>query len=266
MSTNIPCLDSVLAQWWEGGVQSYGFAAGITQAANLVFGANPPFQLSDFLAIYPKFGTGTQSILTAAIRNGGAGYSVGDKLTVVSPNGGKGGVLFVTGTTPPGAITTFDTIPSGGTGTGYNPGNNFDTITDSILGTGATVDVLTITPFTGLVLPLIVLQLYLNLANASLIQPRWLDYWQLAMSLFVAHMATLYLISEGAPGTTPQQIAASGLAKGLNVSAAAGDVSKSVKYLEGWEDWGEWNLTIYGQQLMTYAAVIGMGPMYIYGG
>lgn len=177
MGTNVPTLYNLLSQWWGGGTECYGFAANATLAANLAFGTNPPYQISDFFAIYPKFGTAS--------------------------------------------------------------------------------------PYTSPI-PQPVLQLYINLASASLSQARWLDYWQMGMALFVAHYATLYLRSEGSVGTTAQQIASSGLAVGLKVSQAAGDVSQSQEYMTtGWESWGSWNLTTYGQQLITNAAIVGIGPMYI---
>lgn len=266
MGTLGPSFDTLLAEWWGGSFQDYTRIAAVTNAANIIFGTNPPYQLADFLAVYPQFGTGTQGILTAAINNAGVGYSVGDMITPVQPNG-TGGVLVVTGTTPPGAITSLQAIPSpAGVGTDYNPATNLKTTTNSVAGVGATVDILTITPFTlPTGVPLMVLQLYLNLALATLPQLRYLDWWVPCVNWFVAHFMTLFLQSQGAVGGTLQQIAASGLAKGLNVSMAAGDVSKSTEYiLQGWEDWGSFNLTIFGQQLITIAKQVGAGPMYIY--
>lgn len=260
-----PSIDALLAEWWGGSFQNYVWCAGVTNAANIVFGSNPPYTLSDFLATYPQFGTGVQAILTAQIRNGGTGYSVGDILTVVQP-GGKLGTLVVSGTTVPGVITDLTPPASPGVGTGYQVANGLPTTSNSVDGTGATIDVLTISPFvvpTGL--SVAIMQLYLNLATVTLSALRWDAWWVPAVGWFVAHFLTLYLQSQGAVGGTAQQIAASGLAKGLNVSKSAGDVSLGTEYLlQGWEDWGSFNLTIFGQQLITIADIVGMGPMYIY--
>lgn len=60
------------------------------------------------------------------------------------------------------------------------------------------------------------------------------------------------------------QIAAQGLAGGIQTSKSVGDVSVSYQVLTALEDWGAWNLTSYGQQLATMARVIGSGPMVIW--
>ena len=67
------------------------------------------------------------------------------------------------------------------------------------------------------------------------------------------------------PGVaTGAQIASQGLAGGIQVSKGVGDVSVSYQSLESLEQWGQWNLTAYGQQLAGMAAVIGMGPMVVW--
>ena len=151
-------------------------------------------------------------------------------------------------------------------GTAYQVAQGLQT-TAGGTGTGALVDITQIDSYSGPTgLNASLIQLYINLANASLQQARWLDTWPLAMSLFVAHFLTLYLQSEGNPTSNPAQIAQSGLARGILVSKSVGSVSGSyetiVRDLEGF---AAWNLTTYGQQLATFAKIIGMGPQYIYG-
>lgn len=63
---------------------------------------------------------------------------------------------------------------------------------------------------------------------------------------------------------TATQVAAQGLANGIQTSKSVGDVSASYSVLTSLENWGAWNLTLYGQQLATMAQVIGMGPMVIW--
>lgn len=258
MGTGIPSLYNLLVQWWGPGTQCYAFAAQANLAANLIFGTNPPYQVADFLAMYPKFGTYAQSIAGIAVNQGGAGYVVGDVLLVVQSDA-QDGTVTVGSVDGSGAVTALTVNPAG---TGYSVANGLATTGGT--GAGCTVNITQISPFTSVGIPLAVLQLYVNLASASLIQARWLDYWQVAMGLFVAHFATLYLRSEGNPGSTPGQIAASGLEKGLIASQAAGDVSMSREFVSGLEEFAGWTETTYGTQLATWAKVVGIGPAYFY--
>ena len=110
-----------------------------------------------------------------------------------------------------------------------------------------------------------ILQAFVNLANATVSQERWQDAWSLGMALFIAHYTTLYLQSLTPTGANSNAVVSSGLAKGVQVSKAVGDVSVSYQALTtGWELWGSWNLTTFGQQFMTMARMIGAGPMYVY--
>lgn len=60
------------------------------------------------------------------------------------------------------------------------------------------------------------------------------------------------------------EIAAQGLAGGIQVSKSVGDVSVSYQPLETLASWGAWNLTLYGQQLATAAKIVGAGPALIW--
>jgi hypothetical protein len=258
MSTNIPGLCNLLAQWWGTGPECYGFAATFTNAANLAFGTNPPYQISDFLAIYPKFGVGAQAITQAAISPApGTGYALNDVLVPVQIDA-NGATLTVTAVGVGGLITAL--VVSNG-GTGYSVANGIPVTGGA--GSGALVNITAISPYSG-VIPQAVLQLYINLANACLMQARWFEMWPMAMALFVAHFCTLWLRSEGNPGTTAQQVAASGLEKGIIVSSAAGDVSLSRQVLSDLAGFAAWGETTYGTQLATFAKIVGIGPMYIY--
>lgn len=66
------------------------------------------------------------------------------------------------------------------------------------------------------------------------------------------------------PAPNGAQVAAQGLAGGIQTSKSVGDVSVSYQVLTSLEDWGAWNLTTYGQQLATMAKVVGSGPMVIW--
>lgn len=251
-----PSIDVLLANWWGGGCEGFAYAAGVAQVSNLAFGGNPVYQISDFLAFYPKFGTFVQAI-TAAQPNSvtpGSGYQVGDLLTVVQADASKGilNVLAVNSGVP-----TQYGVSSGGAG--YSVATGLATTGGH--GTGALIDILSIAPFYGK-LPQVVLQAYINLASASLQMAKWQASWPIAMAYYVAHFATLYLQSEANPTSDAGQIAQSGLGKGIAVSKAAGDVSVSYETVID-QEWGAWNLTSYGQQLVTLAKVVGMGAMYV---
>lgn len=332
-----PGLQNLLSQWWGTGPECYGFAATFINAANLTSGTNPPYQISDFLQIYPKWGTGVQGlaavalipsavganyqtgdvltpvqpdssggeVLVAAVDGGGAltavsvgapgtgysvnngiqqavpnatngsGYQLGDVLTVIQ-SGASGGTVAVASISPTGQITGLAIVTPGigytsATGLtvigGFGNGALVNITTGVPLtgghGAGAQINIVLITPF-NLIIPQMVLQLYINLATASIQQSRWMEYWPQGMALFIAHFATLYLRSEGNPGTTAQQIAASGLEKGIIVSSAAGDVSLGRQVVSGLDGFAGWTETTYGTQLATLAKIVGMGPSYIY--
>jgi hypothetical protein len=180
---NQPDLDVILTQWWGGAFDSSILGAGIGGASNIIIGTNPAYGESDFLSIYPKFG------------------SLSDD-------------------NPP--------------------------------------------VYAGLI-PKPVLDMYIALALACLMQARWVDQWKMGMGLFIAHYCTLYLQSEGNAGTEVGRVAASGLAKGVLVNKSAGGVSAGLESLvSDWGSWGAFNLTLYGQQLMTMGKMIGAGGMYIF--
>ena len=229
------------SQWGPGfdGPDSCLIAA---RASNVVLGTNPPYTIQDFLAIYPKFG-GTPVVLansasvegeTAITIPATAQLSAGQ--LVAGPNVPDG--AFIASIQGPTAITL--SAPATATGS------------------------FTLTVFVALVVPLPALAAFVALASASLVQARWMEQWSFAMALFIAHFATLYLRSDGNPNSGPGAIASQGLSIGIQISKAAGDVSVSYQPVTGLDDWGAWNLTVYGTQLSQFAKIIGSGPMLIY--
>ena len=138
----------LLAEWWGGGCENYGWAVVPTNAANIIIGSNPPYQISDFLNFYPKFGTGIQGIAGLAIAAGIAsvapggnptsGYIVGDQLTVAQ-QGAQGGMVGVAQVDSNGAILAL-TLAQGGAG--YSVASDVPTTGGS--GQGATVNILSI--------------------------------------------------------------------------------------------------------------------------
>lgn len=115
--------------------------------------------------------------------------------------------------------------------------------------------------------PTLITQMYINLADACIKQARWHDYWQISTGWFVAHFCTMYLMGTADPNSGAAAVLAAGQAKGLNTSESVGDVSVSTDYnniAQDLEGWAAWKLTIYGQQLATIGKIVGMGGMYVY--
>lgn len=251
-----PDYNSYCDQFW-GWPEETDCSAFFGSSSNVVIGTNPPYQLDDFLAVYPKFGTAPQGVTVVTVANGGTGYNVNDTLTPVQPDS-QGAVIVVTAETA--GVVTAVTVQQ--QGTGYSAANGVATTTSGA-GTGCTLNIIAVTP-ANLLIPQAVIQMYINLATASLQQARWLELWPMAMALYVAHFCTLYLVSEGNAGTTAGAVARSGLAAGIIVSQSAGDVSKTIQPPELGVFADSYGQTIYGQQFSTFAKSIGSGPMLIW--
>jgi hypothetical protein len=310
---------------WGSGEEGGFWGCGVN-ATNLVFGQNPPYYLDDFLAVYPKF-FGLPTLVANCTTTSGS-----NQISVPSLNGfNYGQFLQAPGVLPKGTVIT-------GLGSGYI------IVTTSAIADnpGAVLSVYQQPP-----IPVSVIQMYLTLAWASLVQLRWQEQWPVVMSLFIAHYCTVfaqtdasevmetlqaamhgevpvgvtpgtvYTLSQAPPGgvlqsltknglfltpgldytlnganitlidvtvlndalwatwpiqvqafTTGQpngaQIAAQGLAGGIQTAKSVGDVSVSYQTLASLEEWGAFQLTKYGQLLATLAKVNGAGPMVIY--
>lgn len=115
-------------------------------------------------------------------------------------------------------------------------------------------------------LPENMLQIFINQANTSVLPSRWSDMWELAAGLYVAHFAALYLKTYSTGQPSAGQTVTAATPTGLVSSAKMGDTSlnfDNTAITEGTKEWGAWNSTVYGQQLITYARLIGMGGMYV---
>lgn len=208
--------------------------------------------------------------------SGGGGYTVGDVLTPVQ-DGSFGAELIVSAVDGSGAVTAFESEPDD-QGIGYSTATDLPTTGGT--GTGAlvsitavgpsitisqnataTADEMQLTVWNAPIIPFAVISAYIALATASLVQARWQDTWLVGMGLFISHFLTLYAQSDGNPTANVSQAAAQGLATGILVSEAAGDVSDSFQPIQGLESWAAWNLTTFGQQFATFAKAIGSGPM-----
>jgi len=105
-------------------------------------------------------------------------------------------------------------------------------------------------------------QLVLNLANQAINPFRWREHFAKAVGWFVAHQLALSQMAklQGQRGGVP------GFGTGLVASKAVNGVSVSYNTAASLIDGGgPWNLTWYGQQLLWWARVLGMGPIQVVG-
>ncbi|WP_289141545.1 DUF4054 domain-containing protein [uncultured Brevibacillus sp.] len=117
------------------------------------------------------------------------------------------------------------------------------------------------------VMPQPIVQMYIDLANASIREARWCSYWKVAMGWFIAHFCTLYLQGTADPDSGAAGVLKAGLTRGLTTSKSVGDVSVSTDYslvAQDLDGWAAWKLTTYGQQLATIGRIVGKGGMYVY--
>lgn len=113
-------------------------------------------------------------------------------------------------------------------------------------------------------IPETVLQMYVNLASSSVNQTRWLEWWELGMANFIGHFATLWLQRKINAGSTAAQIAAAGVAKGMQVSKGVDGVYVGQQFIgDDLKGWASFKLTAYGQDFATLADIIGMGAMLV---
>lgn len=115
-------------------------------------------------------------------------------------------------------------------------------------------------------LPPSMLEIFLMQTNESVLPSRWGSLWRLAAGLCVSHFAALYLKTYQEGSASAGAAAVNAAPTGLVSSAKMGDTSVSYDnsaVTEGTKEWGTWNATVYGQQLITYARSIGMGGMYV---
>ena len=117
------------------------------------------------------------------------------------------------------------------------------------------------------IVPEIVMQIYLDLADASIKEVRWHSSWPLAMGWFIAHFLTLYVQGMADPNSGAAGVLKAGQAKGLDTSKSVGDVSVSTDYsiiANGIDGWANWMLTSYGVQLATIGKFVGKGGICVH--
>lgn len=210
-----------------------GLASGMPQTGN------PPYGVMDFISLYPKF-LGVPVSVTGTITAG----SVTIAGVTLPPSVAVGQLIAGTSIAPGTAIA--------GLGAGAI------TLSAPAIADGATCNI-----YTAALVPLAAVQVYLNLAYASLMSSRWREAWPLAMGLYIAHFMTLFLQTDGTVQTTAGQAVQNGLQQGIRVSQGADGLNMATKPLAGLDTWAAWNLTSYGVSLITMAKCCGAGATYI---
>jgi hypothetical protein len=106
--------------------------------------------------------------------------------------------------------------------------------------------------------PMAVLQMYINLAHSCISYAIFRDAWFLCMGLFIAHWLTLYLQTADDPlaGETTGLISSKSV-DGVSVSYDNNAVTSDM------EGFGMYKSTSYGEQLATWAKLMGLGGLYV---
>jgi len=257
-SSQFPNYDVFLGDAWGFGNEIV--CPWLTLASNVVVGTNPPYSAADFLSVYPAFG-GTVQMFSGIVANGSP---------VVT------GITSTTGLLPGQVLAPFYMVQNIPVALPFQSGTvilTVDSPTQVTLNYAAIADGTQMAVYTAPFIPLIVINLYVTLASASLVYNRWMDHWYLGMSLYIAHYLTLYLREAGSnvpvpANLSPGMIAQMGAAIGFVTNKAAGSVSMGSQSVTGpgtgFETWGAWNLTSYGQLFITIANVMGGGPMFLW--
>lgn len=174
-SGNVPNFNAWLGTAWGAGAEYWNGGTSQALVLGLARSTNPPYYLDDFLANYPQFFGLPTELANAATVVGSM------QITLPSTNGLKRGQFVQALTLPAGTlISSVDTATQ-------------ITVTNAATATSADV---VLTVFLASLIPINIVQLYLNLAVVSLPKSgMWEDMWEAAVGFFIAHYVTLYLKS-----------------------------------------------------------------------
>jgi hypothetical protein len=114
-----------------------------------------------------------------------------------------------------------------------------------------------------------IMNVFIQMVNSTVSPDRWGEAWRLGAGLFVAHYVTMYLRQNNGNtdgSANAQKAAESGALVGVVSSASLGDASVSYdtsSATQATQNWGQWNLTTYGQQYASLARVFVIGGSYV---
>lgn len=120
--------------------------------------------------------------------------------------------------------------------------------------------------FTGL-LPDVVLESFVELAQACVSAQRYGKMWKMAIGLFIAHFCSLYLQSAAEIDTPADAVLAKAQEIGVITTESADGVSYSMDINQIGSDlngWAAFKLTVFGEQFATIAKLVGKGGIYVW--
>jgi len=108
------------------------------------------------------------------------------------------------------------------------------------------------------IVPMEVLQMYIDLAHTCISYALYQGLWKVCMGLFIAHFLTLYLQTMDDPlaGDTTGLIASKSV-DGVSVSYNNNAITADM------EGFGMFKATTFGEQLVTFAKMLGIGGLYV---
>jgi hypothetical protein len=117
--------------------------------------------------------------------------------------------------------------------------------------------------------PPALMNMFITMCNNTVSEDRWMEMWRYAAGLFVAHYVTTYLRqnrgnTDGSKSAA--QVADSGALLGIVSSASLGDASVSYdtsNVTMATQNWGQFNLTSYGQQYASLAKIYCIGGGFV---
>lgn len=223
------------------------------------------YTASDFFASYPKFGGTPVSFSGTTVF--GTEQDFGAGMFGAGTFGGSviNGVSNTLQTLAAGQLVVGPGVPGGATIVSVTPaaGNTLQialSCSTSLTGT------FTFAAYTAPLVPLAILTAFLTYAASMFDASRWQTLWPLAMGLYVAHSATIWLKTDGGTYGSPDQAGGAGDPLVVTTSKSVGDLSTSGSLPEGGEAWGAWSLTAYGQLLAKNLRLMGAGGIQLGGG
>lgn len=112
--------------------------------------------------------------------------------------------------------------------------------------------------------PVVVVQMYIDLALGTIQKARWRGAWKVAMALFIAHHCTMWLKTAASPSDGKDSIISAGQSQGIITSESVDGVSYSIDssiVAQDLEGFGSYKSTEFGLQLASMSKLYGKGGM-----
>ena len=108
------------------------------------------------------------------------------------------------------------------------------------------------------VVPMAVMQMYIDLAHSCIDYSLYRDVWLMCMNLFIAHFMTLYMRT----ANDPMDGESTGLVSSKSVDGVSVSYDHSTMTTD-FEGFGMFKSTSYGEQLATWAKIMGLGGLFV---